>query len=1095
MANEKQHIELIRKDSQASQRIKDSLNNSIKSLAKDLYSKDTHFIFELIQNAEDNYYNNREAYISFQLKKKDPTNTPNSDGALIIENNEVGFSKNNVDAICAIGKTTKSKTQGYIGEKGIGFKAVFRVTSNPYIFSNNYSFSLPEYDSNTGLGYIVPLWVESSADLDFVNPHNTTIILPLDKSEYKFEKIEEMLNDIKPETLLFLNKLQEIHIETDSDEYLTMLKDNSKFPHVYVFTEGKKKGKYFEIAKEFLLSAKTFEKPDNIKQEKREEIYEREVTVAFPLKDDEEGKGKIYAYLPVRADTRLPFIINADFILTSSREEIQDVPWNHWLMDCVAQVVADGLYLLKNNQFLTVEFLDSLTNRLNEIASNPKDFYYPIFLKVRDILNTEEILPANDSTFVKGQNAKLARGSELRNLLSNKQLSFLFKTTTNIKWLSKNITEDMNRNLRYFLLNHLKIDELRPDKFIELLSNSFLEKQSDQWLISFYSFLLKTRSDTSKKNKDYLHSLKFIRLENDDHVYPFNENGNPNAYLPTRDTNLPTVKSNIFDADEAVEFLKKIGLVEPDQFSDLIEFVLPKYDNEQKQINLKENIHDLEKIWICFNEEFKGDISTLRSKLKILWRKKNLQTDYIDTISKEKLEGGLLRGFVIIILQSSQILRAVNATSKEVSYKAPKDVYANMPILHKYFEKNSNIWFISHEYGESYKILFEMLGIKSSPKIFKKNSDSNGYVIIQNHYGLHKRGLNGFDPDIKVEGLDFAISSLTFEKSEFIWNNIAIPNASCIQGEIEEATNKNYNKSTKSSVFSNFGRLLMSSNWLPGNNTWCKPSELSLEDLPDSFTRDEKLADLLGMKKPEIEQALDLVIEGDHDLKQLIIAYKEGSEAKRRNLLKQIKQETQEKPAPSFCEGLANLARSQRGNLATFQQRGPSQETYPVNNPERYQDKCNEAVANAIEEHSREYKVVSFTPVRNRPDNKEAREFLYNEYQGRCQITGNTFPKSSSNAGGISKNYFEACSLLSYSNADYLNDAGNMLCVSADTLAKLKYASFEWLDDIQDKIYEFENEGNKYQYISIRIKLAEEEGTITWSQRHFMRLVSLYHQA
>ena len=34
----------------------ESLNNSIQALANDLYSKETHFIFELIQNAEDNSY-------------------------------------------------------------------------------------------------------------------------------------------------------------------------------------------------------------------------------------------------------------------------------------------------------------------------------------------------------------------------------------------------------------------------------------------------------------------------------------------------------------------------------------------------------------------------------------------------------------------------------------------------------------------------------------------------------------------------------------------------------------------------------------------------------------------------------------------------------------------------------------------------------------------------------------------------------------------------------------------------------------------------------------------------------------------------------
>jgi HSP90 family molecular chaperone len=134
--NRREHIERIRDDFQASQRVKDSLNNSIQALARDLYSKDTHFIFELIQNAEDNSYQKVEPSLSFRLSKTDPTGTQGSHGALIIHNNEIGFSSENVEAICAVGKTTKSKLQGYIGEKGIGFKSVFRVTSIPHIFSN-----------------------------------------------------------------------------------------------------------------------------------------------------------------------------------------------------------------------------------------------------------------------------------------------------------------------------------------------------------------------------------------------------------------------------------------------------------------------------------------------------------------------------------------------------------------------------------------------------------------------------------------------------------------------------------------------------------------------------------------------------------------------------------------------------------------------------------------------------------------------------------------------------------------------------------------------------------------------------------------------
>ena len=115
--------------------------------------------------------------------------------------------------------------------------------------------------------------------------------------------------------------------------------------------------------------------------------------------------------------------------------------------------------------------------------------------------------------------------------------------------------------------------------------------------------------------------------------------------------------------------------------------------------------------------------------------------------------------------------------------------------------------------------------------------------------------------------------------------------------------------------------------------------------------------------------------------------------------------------------------------------------------------------------------------------------------QRHCQVTRETFLKASANANGEAANYFEVYSLLPYSNADYLNDAGKMLCVSADTMAKLNHASFEWLDDIKHKIAEFDNGRKAAQEIKIRILLAGEKCDITWSQRHFMQLVALYQRA
>ena len=346
-----EHIQRIRNEQHnASERVKDDLNNSIRVLADDLYNKHTHFIFELIQNAEDNIYKDPVPYLSFRLTKTDPTNSEESQGALIIQNNEIGFSHDNVDAICRVGKTTKKKAQGYIGEKGIGFKSVFRVTNNPHIFSRGYHFCLPEHDELIGLGYIVPQWIHNLPE--GLNLSRTHIILPLTKTDFGYEKIEGMLRDIELESILFLSKLQKIRIQTDTGADFTFSKDSSASPKVTILKDNKQ-GFHSSTFTDFLVCTETFDRPADIRHEKREGIETREVSIAFPLGENPTGVGNIFAYLPVRSDTGFPFLINADFILPSSREDIQDVPWNHWLMDCVGTMVASKLLpLLKEKKSL-----------------------------------------------------------------------------------------------------------------------------------------------------------------------------------------------------------------------------------------------------------------------------------------------------------------------------------------------------------------------------------------------------------------------------------------------------------------------------------------------------------------------------------------------------------------------------------------------------------------------------------------------------------------------------------------------------------------------------------------------------------------------
>lgn len=355
------------------------LRRTIEHLSEGLYSKDVHFIFELIQNAEDNHYAaGVDPALSFQLTRNDPTGTPGADGALIIENNEVGFQPEHIEAICDVGQSTKTKQEGYIGEKGIGFKSVFQVTADPHLFSNGYRIRLPESEPLTELGYIVPVWVERPPSR--VKPVGTTIILPLKPG--RFGELRNSLREIAPETILFLKKLKSLSIQIDGSYTSTVIKDDNSAPLVRLLCEivcDENAGQSSEDA--FWVKTLKVDRPDDISGAKRESILDRDITVALPLSESADMRGDVYAYLPVLTGSGLPFLVNADFLLTSSREGIkEDEPWNHWLRDCIGpcfveafrELLLEGKYRYQAYRFLPLladhdrpEFFDGVVSQIH----------------------------------------------------------------------------------------------------------------------------------------------------------------------------------------------------------------------------------------------------------------------------------------------------------------------------------------------------------------------------------------------------------------------------------------------------------------------------------------------------------------------------------------------------------------------------------------------------------------------------------------------------------------------------------------------------------------------------------------------------------
>lgn len=374
---------------------RESLASSVKTLADDLYAKDSHFIFELVQNAEDNNYPDDEnACLRFEVGQIDIDGKKTT--SLIVKNNEVGFNEKNVRAICQVGKSTKKKNQGYIGEKGIGFKSVFRVTTCPYIFSNGFQFCLPENDKETGLGYIVPTWVSSIPDT--ISSDATSIILPLNKSEKDSDGVITALRDISPETILFLKKLSNlvitINLPKSTKSYnleiskkVLSTTENSQLVELTCIKHETNEKDIFE-SYIYWVTELEFSKPPDVEHEKRTGIESRFVSIAIPL-SGKASKGKLFAYLPVWDETGMPFLINADFLLVSSREGIrEDEDWNIWLRDCVADAYTSSFLSLLSTPKIPFEM------KVSAYASIPIETHFPFLSPTIDAI--QEILSESE---------------------------------------------------------------------------------------------------------------------------------------------------------------------------------------------------------------------------------------------------------------------------------------------------------------------------------------------------------------------------------------------------------------------------------------------------------------------------------------------------------------------------------------------------------------------------------------------------------------------------------------------------------------------------------------------------------------------------
>ncbi|XP_061912312.1 uncharacterized protein wu:fj29h11 [Entelurus aequoreus] len=393
------------------------VGRSLDRLSTELYSKDTHFVLELIQNADDNTYasdNDALPALAFVVDRD----------CITVLNNETGFQEANIRAICNVGRSTKGKhTYGYIGQKGIGFKSVFKVTDRPEIHSNGFHLS---FDKTCGpIGYILPHWTNDERPLDtllndkFQQSWNTKICLPLRSESHQ---TRNLFHDVHPSLLLFLHRLRSIIIYNKAENHLVTMTRKDLTHNVLEVEHSNGTDRW--------LVVKTTLKPKMIK----ENVESTELALAFQLATNNLGsdiigqpqKQPVFAYLPLRS-FGFRFIVQADFDIPSSREDVdRDSSWNQWLRSEIPQLFLQAMQVFIDHPEFTG--LKGLCQFLQFIPLPDEllDFFKPVASQIIQLLKGKAFLPTLTSggqvVFKLPSQVAVCKDPVIRNVISQEEL-------------------------------------------------------------------------------------------------------------------------------------------------------------------------------------------------------------------------------------------------------------------------------------------------------------------------------------------------------------------------------------------------------------------------------------------------------------------------------------------------------------------------------------------------------------------------------------------------------------------------------------------------------------------------------------------------
>ncbi|MBW6424180.1 hypothetical protein KX729_22200 [Rhizobium sp. XQZ8] len=548
----------------------------------DKYADPSHFIFELLQNAEDA----AASWVRFELQPD----------RIIFEHDGRPFNRYDIEGITGIGNTTKLDDGHKIGCFGIGFKSVYVVTERPEVHSTiegcPLAFAIDKL--------VVPRLIGSN----HVEP-TTQIVLPLraDRAALAIDRARDGLIASGARSLLFLRHIQQLEwIDGERRGTAKVVDSGGSIRSIEsTMPDGRPK------LDRYLVLARGVEHEVNRKQ--------YEVKAAFKLNGSgdlvaEEAPTRLMVFFETEELTGLHFTIHGPFQLTDNRGNIKrDDPWNTELVDAIANMVADALPDLRERGMLKRGVLDLLPNAVDELPPT----FAPMLATITKKFAEEDLIPVHGGGFTKIRNA--IRGpADLRDLLGEMGLAE-FCNRANRRWI---VVALRNSRADHFI-STLKIEDFSPADFFASFRHVFgaqtlfaesdklwrscglkwFGQRSDEQVQLFYLAL--DAAQKAQRPSISISDISFVRLEDGRYYSP------RHAVFAPPDSDLESevdqgelylVKKSLIRlgrgrGKEVEQFLRRVGVRDIDERAFLNAILRTRYRDESPRPNREQHLQHM----------------------------------------------------------------------------------------------------------------------------------------------------------------------------------------------------------------------------------------------------------------------------------------------------------------------------------------------------------------------------------------------------------------------------------------------------------------------------------------------------------------------